>query len=118
MERQGKNTIKCSFCGRSKQEVNLLIAGLTGHICDYCVAQAQNIVKEEISEKEHKTFGKNLKIYKPVEIKKHLDDYVIGQEQAKKVLSVAVYNHYKRVAQKNIGADDIELEKSNILLVG
>ena len=118
MEKQGKNTIKCSFCGRSKQEVNLLIAGLTGHICDHCVAQAQNIVKEELSEKEYKTYAKSLKVYKPVEIKKHLDEYVIGQEQAKKVLSVAVYNHYKRVAQKNIGTDDIELEKSNILLVG
>ena len=109
-----KNKIHCSFCGRDKKDTNVLIAGITGHICDNCIVQAGEIVKEEI-----KPVAKdlNITIHKPVDIKKHLDEYVIGQEDAKKVLSVAVYNHYKRVV-KGASIKDIELEKSNIMLVG
>ncbi|MDB9964312.1 ATP-dependent Clp protease ATP-binding subunit ClpX [Vicingaceae bacterium] len=109
-----KNKIHCSFCGRDKKDTNVLIAGITGHICDNCIVQAGEIVKEEIKPMA-KDF--NITIHKPAEIKKHLDEYVIGQEDAKKVLSVAVYNHYKRVV-KGAVIKDIELEKSNIMLVG
>ena len=106
---------KCSFCGRQKKDVNLLIAGIDGHICDFCVTQANDIIKEEVSD----TLNVDLKredLPKPKEIKTFLDDYVIGQNMAKRFISVAVYNHYKRILQK--GGDDIEIEKSNILLVG
>jgi ATP-dependent Clp protease ATP-binding subunit ClpX len=111
---------KCSFCGRDKKHTNLLIAGISGHICDKCIEQAYEIVKEEM--KKESNFDINdIKLLKPVEIKRFLDDYVIGQEQAKKFLSVAVYNHYKRLLQtthETEGLEDIEIEKSNILLVG
>lgn len=107
---------KCSFCGRSKKEVNLLIAGMEGHICDNCVEQAHAIVEEEFR-KDQSFSTKGLKLMKPQEIKSFLDQYVIGQNQAKKILSVAVYNHYKRLNQP-VSADETEIEKSNILLVG
>ena len=116
-----KSQVKCSFCGREKKDTNVLIAGIEGYICDNCVTQAQGIVKEEGSEKINANLDKELKLMKPTEIKKHLDQYVIGQDKAKKVLSVAVYNHYKRLSQssKTLGSDDeIEIEKSNIMLVG
>lgn len=106
--------ISCSFCGRDKKETNVLIAGITGHICDNCIAQAGAIVKEEILPQKEEAL--NLKVLKPKQIKEHLDDYIIGQEEAKKVLSVAVYNHYKRILKGKL--DDIEIEKSNVLLVG
>ena len=107
---------KCSFCGREKKEVNLLIAGMEGHICDRCIEQAYTIVEEEF--KSDKEFDLNgLKLLKPREIKEFLDQYVIGQDQAKKILSVAVYNHYKRLTQK-VQNDETEIEKSNIILVG
>lgn len=107
---------KCSFCGREKKETNILIAGLSGHICDYCVEQAYGIVQEELKHKS--SFDMNeVQLMKPIEIKKFLDQYVIGQEQAKKFLSVAVYNHYKRLTQPK-SDDDVEIEKSNIVLVG
>jgi len=107
---------KCSFCGREKKEVNLLIAGMEGHICDSCVEQAHAIVEEEF--KKDETFDtKGLKLMKPIEIKNFLDQYVIGQEHAKKILSVAVYNHYKRLNQP-VSADETEIEKSNIIMVG
>jgi len=107
---------KCSFCGREKKEVNLLIAGMEGHICDSCVEQAHAIVEEEFK-KDEGFNTKGLKLMKPVEIKNFLDQYVIGQDKAKKILSVAVYNHYKRLNQ-SVSADETEIEKSNILLVG
>ncbi len=107
---------KCSFCGRSKKETNLLIAGLEGHICDNCIEQAHGIVLEELGTKSDFKV-ENITLLKPVEIKKFLDLYIIGQEEAKKYLSVAVYNHYKRLLQKKKD-DDIEIEKSNIVLVG
>ncbi len=111
---------KCSFCGREKKHTNLLIAGISGHICDKCIEQAYEIVQEEL--KKESNFDINdIKLLKPTEIKRFVDDYVIGQEQAKKFLAVAVYNHYKRLLQvtrETEGMEDIEIEKSNILLVG
>jgi len=112
-----KGEIKCSFCGRSKSEVNVLIAGISGHICDNCITQATGIIKEEISMKSTDDLSSSLNLQKPAEIKAFIDDYVIGQDQAKRVLSVAVYNHYKRLLQES-DDDDIEIEKSNIILVG
>src|SRR5690554_1902486 len=112
-----KKEIKCSFCGRGKSEVNVLIAGVTGHICDNCITQAQSIIKEEIAQKAQNQLEYNLVLQKPFEIKSYVDNYVIGQDQAKKVLSVAVYNHYKRLLQK-ADDDEVEIEKSNIVLVG
>jgi ATP-dependent Clp protease ATP-binding subunit ClpX len=107
---------KCSFCGRVRKDTNLLIAGVSGHICDICIEQAHNILEEEF--KKNSSFDmKQVKLLKPSEIKTFLDQYVIGQDEAKKFLSVAVYNHYKRLLQKDKG-DDVEIEKSNIILVG
>ena len=111
-----RETDRCSFCGRVKAETNVLIAGLEGHICDLCVEQAQAIIREEMASKHELQLG-DIKLLKPAEIKKHLDQYVIGQEEAKRVLSVAVYNHYKRINHRG-DADEVELDKSNILLVG
>lgn len=114
-----EHEISCSFCGRKKSEVNILIAGITGHICDNCVDQAENIVREEVAEQTTASVEFNVKLQKPKEIKKLLDEYVIGQEEAKKVLSVAVYNHYKRLTQPVSNEEDpIEIEKSNIVMVG
>jgi len=107
---------KCSFCGRSKKDVNILIAGVSGHICDSCIEQAHQIILEELKQKDSFDIS-SIKLLKPIEIKAFLDQYVIGQDEAKKVLSVAVYNHYKRLAQKDT-KDDVEIEKSNIILVG
>lgn len=107
---------KCSFCGRSRKDVRLLISGLAGFICENCATQANEIVKEEIQNESKKKMG-SLKIKKPQEIKAFLDDYVIGQEEAKKYLSVAVYNHYKRLSQPE-NEDGVEIEKSNIIMVG
>ncbi len=118
-----KESEHCSFCGRERKDVNMLISGIQGHICDYCVTQAHEIVDEEISAEQKDELGQ-LKLKLPREIKQHLDQYVIGQEQAKRVMSVAVYNHYKRVielSKKNTRKDsdtDVEIEKSNIILVG
>src|SRR5512133_2899194 len=110
---------KCSFCGRDKRDTNLLIAGISGHICDNCVEQAYEIVQEETKKKAPFDVS-NIKLLKPKEIKKFLDLYVIGQEDAKKTISVAVYNHYKRLMQvtRRDQNDDVEIEKSNIILVG
>ncbi|MFP4058900.1 MAG: ATP-dependent Clp protease ATP-binding subunit ClpX [Bacteroidota bacterium] len=110
---------KCSFCGREKKDVNILVAGISGHICDSCIEQAYEIVMEESKIRNDFDF-KQLKVMKPKEIKNFLDQYVVGQEEAKKVLSVAVYNHYKRLLHSGQikQDDDIEIEKSNIILVG
>src|ERR1041385_1830146 len=110
--------IKCSFCGRDKNEAFVLIAGITGHICDQCIQQAQHILNDELSVKSKTNIQHQLSLHKPYEIKKFLDQYVIGQEEAKKVISVAVYNHYKRISQKFKKKEDVEIEKSNIILVG
>lgn len=113
-----KEEIKCSFCGRRKSEVNILIAGITGHICDNCILQANNIVKEELTQKASQKLESSLNLLKPIDVKEHLDKYVIGQDEAKKVLAVAVYNHYKRLLQRSSVEDEIEIEKSNVILVG
>jgi len=109
--------INCSFCGRKKSEVDILIAGVTGHICDHCIEQAEVIVKEERNNDSDVGFDAGLQMDRPADIKRFLDDYVIGQENAKRTLSVAVYNHYKRLAHP-AGDGDIEIDKSNIVLVG
>jgi len=113
-----KEELECSFCKRKKEETNLLIAGIDAHICDKCIEQAHGIVLEEsVSENENKP--SEFLVKKPKEIKDFLDQYIIGQNQSKKVMSVAVYNHYKRLLQKPTDSDDdIEIEKSNIILVG
>ncbi len=114
-----KNTLHCSFCGRSRDEVKILIAGQEGHICENCVEHAQEIIQQELIVREDATPNSQFKltVKKPVEIKRFLDEYVIGQDDAKKVLAVAVYNHYKRLQQK-VPDNDVEIEKSNIIMVG
>src|SRR6056297_1588667 len=107
---------KCSFCGREKKEVNLLIAGIDGHICDRCAEQAYSIIQEEVKQ-ESKFNLDGVQLLKPRQIKEFVDQYVIGQDEAKKIISVAVYNHYKRLTQQ-MDNDDTEIEKSNIILVG
>ncbi len=115
-----KNPLHCSFCGRSRDEVKILIAGQEGHICENCVEHAREIIEQELVIRDEKTASSfKLTVKKPVEIKKFLDEYVIGQDEAKKVLAVAVYNHYKRLQQKtNDNNNDVEIEKSNIIMVG
>ncbi len=112
-----KQELECSFCGRKKPETNLLIAGLDAHICDRCIEQAHGIVLEESKQNDTTDLSAELKLRKPQQIKAFLDEYVIGQDTTKKVMSVAVYNHYKRLLQPNSN-DDIEIQKSNIVMVG
>ena len=112
-----KEVLECSFCGRKKPETNLLIAGINAHICDKCIEQAHGIVLEELKQSGNSNLIADLILLKPKEIRAFLDDYVIGQDQTKKVMSVAVYNHYKRLMQVQL-EDEVEIEKSNILMVG
>ena len=112
-----EENLECSFCGRKKSETDLLIAGMDAHICDKCIEQAHGIVEEEISEASTGGSGKEIILKKPLEIKSFLDQYVIGQDETKKAMSVAVYNHYKRLTQVN-DENEVEIEKSNIVLVG
>jgi ATP-dependent Clp protease ATP-binding subunit ClpX len=113
-----QSNLHCSFCGRSRDEVKILIAGQEGHICENCVEHAQEIIMQELQVRdENRTTQYKFNIRKPIEIKNYLDQYVIGQEDAKKILSVAVYNHYKRITRKQ-QPDDVEIEKSNIIMVG
>lgn len=112
-----KEVLECSFCGRKKPETNLLIAGINAHICDKCIEQAHGIVLEELKQSGNSNLIADLILLKPKEIRAFLDDYVIGQDQTKKVMSVAVYNHYKRLMQIQL-EDEVEIEKSNILMVG
>lgn len=117
-----KNILHCSFCGRSRDEVKILIAGQEGHICENCVEHAREIIDQELMVRDDKTAGSSnfkLTVKKPIEMKRFLDEYIIGQDEAKKVLSVAVYNHFKRLQYKtdNVG-NEVEIEKSNIVMVG
>lgn len=112
-----KEVLECSFCGRRKPETNLLIAGIDSHICDRCIEQAHGIVLEEIKQTKGGISADEIELSRPIEIKNFLDQYVIGQDKTKKVLSVAVYNHYKRLLQTD-SDDEVEIEKSNIILVG
>lgn len=112
-----KEVLECSFCGRKKPETNLLIAGINAHICDRCIEQAHGIVLEELKSAGNSKIIGDLILKKPKEIRAFLDQYVIGQDQTKKVMSVAVYNHYKRLMQQQLD-DDVEIEKSNIIMVG
>lgn len=113
-----KKEDRCSFCGRLKHETNILIAGLEGHICDFCIDQAKDILHEETVHSK-KTVGKPIETPKPQEIKTYLDKFVIGQDDSKKILAVAVYNHYKRINQPfSKNKDEVEIDKSNIILVG
>ena len=108
--------MSCSFCGKSKEEVRKFIAGPGGvFICDECIELCNEMIIDEMGKDDYVSLRKN--IPKPHDINSHLDQYVIGQERAKKVLSVAVYNHYKRIAS-NTGYDDVDLQKSNILIIG
>jgi len=114
-----EENLECSFCGRKKAETDLLIAGMDAHICDKCIEQAHGIVEEEVSDTKTSGLSKDLTLKKPIEIKEFLDQYIIGQTETKRAMSVAVYNHYKRLLQTKEGEeDDVEIEKSNIILVG
>ncbi|QDO92908.1 ATP-dependent Clp protease ATP-binding subunit ClpX [Formosa sediminum] len=112
-----KEELECSFCGRKKPETSLLIAGLDAHICDRCIEQAHGIVLEESKQSDNSELSAELMLRKPLQIKEFLDEYIIGQDMTKKVMSVAVYNHYKRLLQSP-SQDDIEIQKSNIMMVG
>jgi len=112
---EGHGNLQCSFCGKSQKEVKKLIAGPTVYICDECIGLCNDIIAEEVDREE--SFSSGTPLPKPSEIKLILDEYVIGQDRAKKILSVAVHNHYKRIDSR-VGADDVELQKSNILLLG
>ncbi|HAH34477.1 MAG TPA: ATP-dependent Clp protease ATP-binding subunit ClpX [Flavobacteriaceae bacterium] len=112
-----KEVLECSFCGRKKVDTSLLIAGIDAHICDRCIQQAHGIIVEEGSQADDQELSKDVMLKKPKTIKAFLDDYVIGQEHTKRVMSVAVYNHYKRLLQPKT-EDDIDIQKSNIIIVG
>ncbi|MDG1038902.1 MAG: ATP-dependent Clp protease ATP-binding subunit ClpX [Polaribacter sp.] len=112
-----EENLECSFCGRKKVETDLLIAGIDAHICDKCIEQAHGIVEEEVSDSKSNELSKDLILKKPLEIKEFLDQYIIGQDETKRAMAVAVYNHYKRLLQEE-SEDDVEIEKSNIVLVG
>ena len=116
-KKMAKEKLECSFCGRKKPETQLLIAGIDAHICDKCIEQAHGIVLEEIKSSGSSKLVGDLILKKPKEIRAFLDQYVIGQDQTKKVMSVAVYNHYKRLMQQQLD-DEVEIEKSNIIMVG
>lgn len=113
-----KNEQRCSFCGRSEREVAMLMTGLNGNICNECAESAHEMVRETLKQKNKSSLGLSMEdLPKPKEIKEFLDQYVIGQDSAKKSLSVVVYNHYKRLLQKDMG-DEVEIEKSNVIMVG
>ena len=111
-----KSELNCSFCGKPKSDTELLIAGLDAHICNNCIIQAHGILVEESSEQESNSV--NIELKPPKEIKAFLDEYVVGQDVSKRVLAVAVYNHYKRLLQVDLKEDDVEIQKSNVLIVG
>ncbi|WP_461151367.1 ATP-dependent Clp protease ATP-binding subunit ClpX [Spirosoma pulveris] len=109
--------ISCSFCGRRKNEVMMLLSGIDAHICNYCIEQGHQVVLEEMRPKKSEPTELNINLIKPIDMKRHLDQYVVGQDEAKKSITVAVYNHYKRLMQPKTN-DDVTIEKSNIIMVG
>ncbi len=110
--------IQCSFCGRSRAEVKILIAGQEGHICEHCVEHAHEVVNKEFHQKKETGKAGTLKVQKPIAIKQFMDQYIIGQDEAKKILCVAVYNHFKRINLPTTLKDDVEIEKSNVIMIG
>ena len=110
--------IQCSFCGRSRAEVKILIAGKEGHICEHCIEHAHEVVNKEFHQKKEAGKAGTLKVQKPIAIKKFMDQYIIGQDEAKKILCVAVYNHFKRINLPTTIKDDVEIEKSNVIMIG
>ena len=110
--------IQCSFCGRSRAEVKILIAGQEGHICEHCIEHAHEVVNKEFHQKKESGKAGTLKVQKPIAIKKFMDQYIIGQDEAKKILCVAVYNHFKRINLPSTIKDDVEIEKSNVIMIG
>jgi ATP-dependent Clp protease ATP-binding subunit ClpX len=118
MKMSKTENIQCSFCGRSREEVKILIAGQEGHICEHCIEHAHEIVDKEFHQKKETGKAGTLKIQKPIAIKKFMDQYIIGQDEAKKILCVAVYNHFKRINLPTTIKDDVEIEKSNVIMIG
>jgi len=118
MKMSKTENIQCSFCGRSRDEVKILIAGQEGHICEHCIKHAHEIVDKEFHQKKDAGKAGTLKVQKPIAIKKFMDQYIIGQDEAKKILCVAVYNHFKRINLPTTIKDDVEIEKSNVIMIG
>jgi ATP-dependent Clp protease ATP-binding subunit ClpX len=118
MKMSKTENIQCSFCGRSRDEVKILIAGQEGHICEHCIEHAHEIVGKEFHQKKESGKAGTLKVQKPIAIKKFMDQYIIGQDEAKKILCVAVYNHFKRINLPTTIKDDVEIEKSNVIMIG
>jgi ATP-dependent Clp protease ATP-binding subunit ClpX len=118
MKMSKTENIQCSFCGRSREEVKILIAGQDGHICEHCIEHASEIVDKEFHQKKEAGKAGTLKVQKPIAIKKFMDQYIIGQDEAKKILCVAVYNHFKRINLPTTIKDDVEIEKSNVIMIG
>jgi ATP-dependent Clp protease ATP-binding subunit ClpX len=118
MKMSKTENIQCSFCGRSREEVKILIAGQEGHICEHCIEHAHEIVDKEFHQKKEAGKAGTLKVQKPIAIKKFMDQYIIGQDEAKKILCVAVYNHFKRINLPTTIKDDVEIEKSNVIMIG
>jgi ATP-dependent Clp protease ATP-binding subunit ClpX len=118
MKMSKTENIQCSFCGRSRDEVKILIAGQEGHICEHCIEHAHEIVDKEFHQKKEAGKAGTLKIQKPIAIKNFMDQYIIGQDEAKKILCVAVYNHFKRINLPTTIKDDVEIEKSNVIMIG
>jgi ATP-dependent Clp protease ATP-binding subunit ClpX len=118
MKMSKTENIQCSFCGRSREEVKILIAGQDGHICEHCIEHAHEIVDKEFHQTKEAGKAGTLKVQKPIAIKKFMDQYIIGQDEAKKILCVAVYNHFKRINLPTTIKDDVEIEKSNVIMIG
>jgi ATP-dependent Clp protease ATP-binding subunit ClpX len=118
MKMSKTENIQCSFCGRGREEVKILIAGQEGHICEHCIEHAHEIVGKEFHQKKEAGKAGTLKVQKPIAIKKFMDQYIIGQDEAKKILCVAVYNHFKRINLPTTIKDDVEIEKSNVIMIG
>lgn len=118
MKMSKTGNIQCSFCGRSREEVKILIAGQEGHICEHCIEHAHEIVDKEFHQKKDAGKSGTLKVQKPTAIKSFLDQYIIGQDEAKKILCVAVYNHFKRINLPSTNKNEVEIEKSNVIMIG